>query len=235
MRGSSRGAPGLGALAGVLGANFLLEWVLPSRSPVATTLVSDLQAVGRPWAAAFRAGDVTSSVLLAVLAAWGLRTGDRGRRWRAGLLAVLASAAATAAAALVPETCTPVPGAAPCPFDAGAAAHEVARVLAVGGALAGALLLWLAERSRRPGEPSAVRRGRVHLATALLAAASGAVVLAGRYADLPHLLGWPQRVQILVLSAWCVAIGRSVAARDGEKHALRTIDARRAQEQDPVP
>ncbi|MGN6610293.1 MAG: DUF998 domain-containing protein, partial [Angustibacter sp.] len=211
-------APWLGVVAGLLNVNFLLEWVLGHRGPIATTVVSDLAVDGHPWSWVYRTGDVGSAALLLVLCALGWRA-VRGRGWRLGIAMLAVFALSTLLAVVFPEHCAA--SAAECPAAAehgwGDALHDAISTLGTtSGVLGAAVLAWAA---RRRGElrPLAV----LHAAAFVLAGGLGLFFIWAQTTDHVTWLGWPQRAQILTLSAWYAVVGLSVA---------RMADLRRAPE-----
>lgn len=204
-------APWVGLAAGVLNVNFLLEWALPHRTPIALTVVSDLAAPERAWHWAFRLGDAGSSVLLLVLCALAWAVAGRGARaWRVGTLGLALFAATTLFAVLVPEQCTAtsVP---PCPPNVldkglGDLLHDVMSSLGTTCGIFAALAFAVATRGAR-------REAWAHLAAFLVAGGLGLFFIFAQVGGHDAWLGWPQRAQIVVLSAWYVVVGHSVRTR----------------------
>ncbi len=197
----------LGLAAGVLNVNFLLEWLLPHHTPVASTVVSDLAAPGQPWNWAFRLGDAASAVLLLALCALAWRA-DRSPVWRVATAMLALFAASTLMAVVFPEQCT-VSGAGSCAAAAtdhgwGDVLHDTISTLGTTcGVLAAAAYAWATRRARS--------LSRLHLAAFALAGALGLVFITSQAAGHLTWLGWPQRGQILTLSAWYALVGASVA------------------------
>jgi hypothetical protein len=197
-------------LACALNLSFVLEPLLPGSAHVGATVVSDLSAPGRPWSWLFRAADIGSGICLlmlcVVLVVHRPRTSARstGIAWMAATVATSVFAVSTVVAAAVTETCAPAfdPS---CPgsvaeasttdlvHDAVSSVGSTAGVLA---ALAFAVVLrrtpWLAT---------------LHGAAFTAAASSGLLFVAWQAQPDDTLSGWPQRVQILALSAWFVVLG----------------------------
>lgn len=204
---SPRLAPWLGLAAGLLNVNFALEVLLAPRRSVATTVVSDLAVAGRPWFWAFQAGDVASAVLLLVLSLLGWAS-SHDRRWRVGIALLAAFAASTLLAVVFPAHCG---ASASCPRTAEVSwadgLHDAISTLGTtSGVFSAAVLGWAAFRLR-PLRPLAA----LHAAAFVLAGGLGLLFIWAQTTGHDSWLGWPQRLQIITLSAWFVAVGVSVA------------------------
>lgn len=207
----------LGVGAGLLNVNFLVEWVLPHHSPVAVTVVSDLAASGQPWNWAFRVGDALSAGLLLVLCRLALTSRTRARTlaWRAAIVLLLAFAASTLLAVVFPEHCTVAAGRECREATSGGwdVVHDaISSIGTTAGVLAAAVFAWATRRSRA--------LARLHLLAFVLAGALGLVFVTAQAGDRAELLGWTQRAQIVVLSAWYVVVGVSVALRRPRRRRL---------------
>ncbi|WP_426565959.1 DUF998 domain-containing protein [Angustibacter sp. McL0619] len=202
----------LGVAAGLLNVNFLLELVLTHRSPIMTTMVSDLATSGRELFWAFRAADATSAVLLLVLAVLAWRC-CRTRTWRAGTVLLGVFAASTLLAVLFPEHCAMSTDAS-CPtrlVDQGLddAVHDLISSVGTSCGVLACLVFAAASRGRRAELVC-------HLVAGVLAAALGLVFVSTQQAGAVAMLGLTQRAQIVVLSAWYAVVGWSV---DGHRAA----------------
>jgi hypothetical protein len=205
----------LGLLAGLLNVNFLLEWSLRGHTPIATTMVSDLATSGRPWFWAFRLGDAISAALLIVLCLLAWRAGSTASwRWATALL--LLFALFTLFAVVFPEQCAGSTDAS-CPTQLteqawADALHDL--ISSVGTSCGVLACLAFAWTTRGKGlEPI------VHLVAGVLAGVLGLVFVVVQQLGVDGWLGWTQRAQIVVLSAWYAAVGWSV---DGRRAAART-------------
>ena len=222
----------LGALAGVLNANFALEWLLPGQGDVGRSVVSDLGLASHPWSWVFRLGDALGAVLLLVIGlallqsvrrslTWrvagrrmagrrvaGRRVaGRRVRAWRVGAWLVTGFAAATLVAALVPLSCAATadstcagspPGASP---PLANLLHDGVSIAGTTAGIAAAGVLALATRRWQ---------ALAHWLAFALAAALGLALVVGAQGEVAEWFGWVQRAQILVLSLWFAAVGRSI-------------------------
>ncbi|MGN6300661.1 MAG: DUF998 domain-containing protein [Angustibacter sp.] len=213
---SRSAAPWLGLAAGVLNVNFLLEGVLGRPRPVATTVVSDLAVAGHAWSWVFRTGDVASAVLLLALCALGWRAA-RGGGWRLGLVLLGLFAASTLLAVVFPEHCAAA--ATQCPATAdqgwGDVLHDVISTLGTTcGVLSAGVLAWATRRTA-----SLRRLSAVHGAVFVVAGGLGLLFVWAQSTGHVSWLGWPQRGQILTLSAWYLAVGLSVARMEHLRRA----------------
>ncbi len=207
----------LGALAGVLNANFALEWLLPGQGDVGRSVVSDLGLASHPWSWVFRLGDALGAVLLLVIGLALLRSvrrsltrrvaGRRVRAWRVGAWLVTGFAAATLVAALVPLSCAATadstcagspPGASP---PLANLVHDGVSIAGTTAGIAAAGVLALATRGWQ---------SLAHWLAFALAAALGLALVVGAQGEVAEWFGWVQRAQILVLSLWFAAVGRSI-------------------------
>ena len=212
----------LGALAGVLNANFVLEWLLPGQGDVGRSVVSDLGLASHPWSWVFRLGDALGAVLLLVIGLALLQSVRRsltwrvagrrvaGRRvsaWRVGAWLVTGFAAATLVAALVPLSCAATadstcagspPGASP---PLANLLHDGVSIAGTTAGIAAAGVLALATRRWQ---------SLAHWLAFALAAALGLALVVGAQGEVAEWFGWVQRAQILVLSLWFAAVGRSI-------------------------
>lgn len=209
----------LGLLAGLLNVNFLIELALPHRTPLGSTVVSDLAVGGRPWFWAFRLGDALSAVLLLALCALAWRGGSR--LWRAVAVTTAVFALSTLLAVLFPEHCA-VSAAHPCAASLAEQSwrdtvHDLISTLGTACGIVAALLAALATRAARPGRRGVEPAG--HLAAFVLGGAAGLAFMLLQAAGGRHGLGWIQRGQIAVLSAWFAWVGRSVSRRPGRIRA----------------
>ncbi|GAB3590813.1 hypothetical protein GCM10027446_06710 [Angustibacter peucedani] len=208
--GARRAAVVLAALAGVLNVNFLAEWLLPHRTPVAVTVVSDLAAPGRAWDWVFRTGDTLSAALLLVVCVLAWRAAVTSPAWRAATVLLGVFAVTTVLAVLVPEGCTastdPSCGGLLGGGGLSDAVHDVVSTLGSTCGLAAALCFAVATRRTR-SEPA------LHLAALALAGALGLAFLVAQATGATSWLGWTQRGQIVVLSAWFAVVGWSVDRR----------------------
>jgi hypothetical protein len=200
----------LGVGAGLLNVNFLFEWVLPHHSPVAVTVVSDLAASGQPWNWAFRVGDALSAGLLLALCWLALTSRTRARTlaWRAATVLLVAFAASTLLAVVFPEHCTVAAGRECREATSGGwdVVHDTISTIGTSaGVLAAAVFAWATRRRRA--------LARLHLLAFVLAGGLGLVFVTAQAGSRTELLGWTQRGQIAVLSAWYVVVGVSVALR----------------------
>lgn len=208
-------APWLGLLAGLLNVNFVLERVLGHPTPIATTVVSDLAVDGRPWSWVYRSGDVGSAVLLVVLCALAWRAA-RSRLWRLGVAMLAVFAVTTLLAVVFPEHCAAA--AVECAAGDhgwGDVLHDAISTLGTTcGVLSAGVLAW-AVRRHAALRPLAV----LHAAAFVLAGGLGLFFIWAQTTGHLSWLGWPQRGQIVTLSAWYAVVGLSVA---------RMADLRRA-------
>ena len=212
----------LGALAGVLNANFALEWLLPGQRDVGRSVVSDLGLASHPWSWVFRLGDALGAVLLLAIGLALLQSVRRsltwrvaarsvaGRRvsaWRVGAWLVTGFAAATLVAALVPLSCAATadstcagspPGASP---PLANLLHDGVSIAGTTAGIAAAGVLALATRRWQ---------SLAHWLAFALAAALGLALVVGAQGEVAEWFGWVQRAQILVLSLWFAAVGRSI-------------------------
>lgn len=210
MRSSSASAPvawWLGIAAGLLNVNFLLESLVGHSAPAAT-VVSDLARSGRPWSWVFRAGDVGSAVLLLALAALAWQAG-RDRRWRVGVVLLGLFALSTLLAVVFPEQCAAAAAACRGGADHGGGdlLHDTISTLGTTCGVLSAGALAAALRRRADLRSLAV----VHAAVFVLAGALGLGFIWAQTTGHVAWLGWPQRAQIVTLSAWYAAVGLSVA------------------------
>ena len=196
----------LGALAGVLNSNFVLESLLPGSAGRA---VSELSVPGQPWSMAFRICDGSSAVLVMVLAAGLLRAGRRAPGQVAGAWLLLVTGATTLVSALVPLTCLATAGPVCASSPPGSAAplpnlvHDGVSITGTTAAILAAALL------------AAVSTGRQRWAHAVAFVAAGGLGLAlavGAQGQVPAWFGVTQRAQILVLSLWFVVVGYCLAS-----------------------
>ena len=199
----------LGVLAAVLNANFALEALLPGQSGVGRRVVSDLSLASQPWSWVFRLGDASSAVVLLVVALAMLRAGRRSAPWRVGAWLVAGFAAATLLSALVPlscaatadSTCAGSPPGAPAPLAN--LLHDGASIAGTTAGILAAAVLALATKGRQ---------SRAHWLAFALSAALGLALVVGAQSfgdEVAEWFGWVQRGQIVVLSLWFVAVGRS--------------------------
>ena len=210
---SARSAVGLGVAAGLLNVNFLLEWLLDHRTPLSSTVVSDLAIPGRPWSWAFRLGDVGSALALLVLCALAWRR--RGTAWRVATAMLGVFALTTLLAVAFPEHCPASAAVAECATDGGWAdvLHDaVSTAGTTCGILAAAVFAWALRRE------SAVL-ARSHITAALVAGALGIVFVWAQTTGHVDGIGWVQRAQIVTLSAWFAVVGWSVAEPDAPSRA----------------
>ena len=194
----------VGVLAGLLNANFVLEHLLPGVRDVA---ISGLSVRGQPWSTAFRVGDGLSGVLVALLGAALLRSGRRPRRRRVAAVLVLAAGVTTWVSAVVPLSCAATVSPACAGSSPGATAplanlvHDGVSIAGTTAAIVAAALLASATTTRE----------RVAHALALAAAAGlGLALVVGAHGTVPGWFGAVQRAQVVVLSVWFAAVGRSV-------------------------
>ena len=209
----------LGLLAGLLNVNFLLELALPHHTPIGSTVVSDLAVGGRPWFWAFRLGDASSALLLLALATLAWRGGSR--LWRAVAVTTGVFALSTLLAVLFPEHCAlsvdPTCVASLAEQSWRDTVHDLISTLGTGCGIVAALLAALATQQERPGRRAVEAAG--HLTAFVLGGAMGVAFMLLQSAGGRYGLGWIQRGQIVVLSAWFVWVGRSVSRRPGRIRA----------------
>ena len=207
----------LGALAGVLNANFVLEWFLSGQGDVGRSVVSDLGLANHPWSWVFRLGDALGAVLLLVIglallrsvrrSLTGLVAPWRDRAWRVGAWLVIGFAVTTLIAALVPlscaatadSTCANSPPGSPVPLAN--LLHDGVSISGTTAGIVAAALLALATRGWQ---------SLAHWVAFALAAALGLALLVGAQGEVAEWFGWVQRAQILLLSLWFAAVGRSL-------------------------
>ena len=210
----------LGALAGVLNANFALEWLLPGQGDAGRSVVSDLGLASHPWSWVFRLGDALGAVLLLVIGLALLRsvrpsptwlvTTWRGRAWRVGAWLVTGFAVTTLIAALVPLSCaatadsTCAHGSPGSPAPLANLLHDGVSISGTTAGIVAAALLALATRGWQ---------SLAHWVAFALAAALGLALVGGAQGEVAEWFGWVQRAQILVLSLWFTAVGRSLDCR----------------------
>ncbi len=196
----------MGALAGLLNANFVLERLLPGVRDVA---ISVLSVPGQPWSTAFRVGDGVSGALVALLGAALLRTARSSRRLRAAAVLVLVTGVTTWVSAVVPLSCPAT--ASPSCAGAGPGAtpplanlvHDGVSILGTTAAIIAAALL-----------AAATTRGQrvAHAVTFVLAAGLGLALAVGARGAVPDWFGVVQRTQVGALSVWFVALGALVGS-----------------------
>ncbi|KQX69413.1 hypothetical protein ASD06_16960 [Angustibacter sp. Root456] len=209
-------APWLGLAAGVLNVNFVLETVLGHPGPIARTVVSDLAVDGHPWSWAYRTADVASAVLLVMLCALGWRAG-RGRLWRLGVAMLAVFALSTLLAVVFPEHCAASATECPAARDQGwgDVAHDAISTLGTTCGVLGAAVLAMATRRIPRLRPVAA----LHAAVFVLAGGLGLLFVWAQTTGHLAWLGWPQRGQIVTLSAWYVVVGVSVARMEHLRRA----------------
>ena len=218
-------APWLGVAAGVLNVNFALERVLGHPSPIASTVVSDLAVDGHPWSWAYRAGDVGSAVLLVGLCGLGWRA-SRGRLWRLGVAMLAVFAVTTLLAVVFPEHC-PASAAECAAADAGwgDGLHDAISTLGTTCGVLSAAVLAVALRRL----PALRAVATLHAAAFVVAGGLGLFFIWAQTTGHVTWLGWPQRAQIVTLSAWYAVVGVSVARMEH----LRRADGRRPDRMPP--
>lgn len=202
----------VGLAAGVLNCAFVVESLLPGATPASSTVVSDLAADGRPGHLLFRAADGLSALLLLAMAAALWRAArPAGQRppvtaWWLSTVGVATFALSTFGAALVSKRCSGcTPSDAP---DWQDRVHDVISTLGTTGGVLAALGLAIATRRRRPVSAA-------HLSSFLLAGGLGVLFSVAEVTGGLGWIGWPQRAQIVVLSAWFVVIGWTLDLRPG--------------------
>ncbi|MEI5100191.1 DUF998 domain-containing protein [Streptomyces sp. PmtG] len=208
----------------VLGAaaytSWALEAVLPTGLSPLRTYVSELAAEDQPYGAFFRAVDFAAGVLVCAGAVVGLarlRPGPGAPRVRLlatlGWLGLVVFGAATAADARLPLSCAPTVDAACAAREraglvpATHSAHAVSSAVAVAGALVAMVLLTAAVRRVRAGGPRLRRALAVLVAVELVATVwTLAAVLALDAGHGTWGLGVGQRLQVLAIAVWLVAV-----------------------------
>lgn len=192
----------LGAGAGILYANFVLDWVRRGSASLGH-LVSELAAPGEPQAWLYRAGEVgCAALVLPLLPAVRSRLPvGAGREVVVGATAVFAVGAATAA--VVPTPCGP--GVVRDVVDRRPRndLHDGASIVADAALYLGVAAAWVTTRGRGPGW--------FHRAAGwvlLLGSGSGLVFAYARpVAGRRWLAGISQRVDVVTVSAWLCCLG----------------------------
>lgn len=217
----------LGAVVGALNVNFVLQPLTPARSDAGLVVVSELSARGQPWSGVFRLADGSCAVLLLVLSAAMLRQHGpgpsqswpaqswpsqswRAQSWRAASWLVGASGALLLTSVLVPLSCADV-GEGRCPGRPPGAPAAWTDLLHDGVSIAGTTAA-IAAAAFLVGA-SLGRLRTAHAIAALVAGSLGLVLATGVRQQDASWFGLVQRAQIVALSAWYVAVGRSVDAR----------------------
>jgi hypothetical membrane protein len=195
----------VGALAGLLNVNFVLDLAEAHPASLARSVVSDLSVPGQPDAWVYRVTDAVSAVLVLALAiALARRARHAGRRVLEAVAWCLGGfGLCTVVAAVVTETCasTLVQGCTEAtPLDD---LHDTVSTLGSLAAVAAMALLAVAARRRR-GACAA------HVLATLVTGALGIALLVGSTPGTAPWFGWVQRAQIVVLSLWLVLAGRAV-------------------------
>ncbi|NPC95297.1 DUF998 domain-containing protein [Nocardioides sp. zg-DK7169] len=206
----------LGACAGVLYANFVLDWL--RRGPATLGhMVSELAAPGEPSAWVYRGAEVgTAALVLPLLPSVraALPAGP-AREVVAGGAAVFAVGAAVAG--LVPTPCGPRPVHEEVDTRPRSSLHDGASAVSDSGLYVAEAAAWLS--TRRHG-PRWFHRGT---GAALVVGTASSLVFArarpsGR---LRGVTGVAQRVNVLAISAWLGCLGLLAARAPGEHDAVR--------------
>ncbi|MET8689643.1 DUF998 domain-containing protein [Streptomyces sp. NPDC004732] len=210
-------------LAGALAySTWAVEVFLPTGLSPRTAYVSELAAEDQPYGTFFRTVDLFAGLLVLAGALWALllRRPPQGRWVTVGWAGLALFGAATAADSRLPLSCaaTADPGclarerAGEVPWTH--SAHAVSSSVAVTGALVAMVLLTVAARRHADPWPALARTGPVLVVLELAATgwtlASVAAFDAGRGT---WGLGIGQRLQVLFIAAWLVALAWSVVAR----------------------
>jgi hypothetical protein len=223
------------AVAAVLGgacySSFLVAAPLGSRLSPADSYVSELEVPGQPASAFFRLTDVLAAVFIVVLAVvllirlWPEVRGTLGSLFLAG------AGLASAADGLHPMPCTPSTSD-PCKRHLDQVAifaqlhqgHTLSSVLGVCAAVAAMVLLGSSPRVRR-WRP---RLGRASLVVGLLVLGIGVIEVP---LTVGHGVGAVERLQVLLISGWIVALGWQPPAPvplDGRQTRVAPADGRNA-------
>ncbi|MQW76376.1 DUF998 domain-containing protein [Nocardioides sp. dk4132] len=200
----------MGAGAGVLYANFALDWVRRGTASLGH-MVSELAAPGEPDAWVYRASEVGAAVLVVPLLP-GVRAAlpaGPAREVVVGATAVFAAGAALAA--LVPTPFGPRVVREEVDRRPRSEVHDRASIVSDTGLYVGVAAAWVSTRHAGPRW--------VHRAAAAVLCLGGGSSLAFGYARPSARLRWvggiSQRVNVVVISAWLGCLGLLAArARD---------------------
>lgn len=220
-----------GRILVVAGALWYSAWILAptlgSHLNGLHSYVSEVAATGQPYALLFRATDLAAGLCLTVgTVRWWRATRRPGWTGHAVFAGILVLGVATMADSLLPLSCTPTADAA-CAFreQSGSvplthAAHAWSSGIADTGAAIAviAALWWLATVGRG-------RLARTGLAAVLWSTAAFGVGTAWTLAAIawhhgPLLLGLAQRLQIVGLTAWLIAVATAELPRGAAPSAL---------------
>lgn len=204
------GVAWLGALAALLYSSWLFGWVAnPEHDPI-TGYVSELAALGEPFARMFRTFDGIAGVTVVIACVIALTRVRTPRRTLATFALLTVFGLATITDALAPLSCTPT-------SDAVCAAaersrdlplhhlvHEVTSSIAGAAAMAAMIWWWLTERRRLrgTGDQGAKALFRVGAVLVVVHAAGLATSLADMAGVGFGVLGAAQRISILALALW---------------------------------
>ena len=191
-----------GSVAALLYANFVLDWVLRGFEGM-DDVVSELEATGQPHAVLLRVTDVVCAVLVVALLPW-VRAGLPRGPWREVVVwATVLFAIGASVAALVPTPCGPDAACTAASVQTQLRVHDLSSIASDTVLYVGVAAAWLA--TRRTG-PAWFRR------TAFWLFWGGGVLssVVFRYVDSSGEPDWAvgaaQRVHILCISAWIVAL-----------------------------
>ena len=198
---------GLGCLAALLYANFLLDWVLRGFTGM-DEVVSELESPGQENAVLLRVTDVVCAVLVVALLPW-VRAGLPRGAWREVVVwATVLFALGATVAAIVPTPCGPDVACTAADVQLQLHVHDAASVVSDTGLYVGVAAAWLA--TRRTG-PAWFRRAAWWLfwvggvvSSVVFSTSTPPRTRTGRSA-------LAQRVHIVGISAWIVVLAAYAA------------------------
>lgn len=194
----------IGALAALLYANFLLDWVLRDFSGM-SKIVSELEAPGQPNATLLRVTDVICAALVVSLLPW-VRSALPAGRWRElavwamVVFAICATTAAVIAAPCGPGAVCDEPG-----QRLRTVLHDGNSIVSDTAFFASVAATWFSIRASGPGWLRGVAWWDFWLGGMLASLAFGYLDL---LTDAPEpVVGFGQRVHILGISLWIATLG----------------------------
>lgn len=195
-------------IAGISYSSWVLEFVLHTGLDPATSFLSELSAVGKPYREVFGNADTVTGVLALVGSIIGAVVFPRRRFVVVGWVALAVFGAATIADSEMPITCIPTPTH-PCPSEPSGlfpqlhSFHAMTSTIAV-NAIFVAMIAFSIAAFRYKRWPVLREFGLVIL---LIASAATAWMLIADNLSGDHSLGIAQRIQVASISLWLVTLG----------------------------